>query len=247
MVPENSVTLHSMNLLLLNPSDVIDNFTVVRGRQFEYLKTVHKAEVGDKITLGIVNGGIGTGVIKSINNESANIELTIESAAPRSLPLTIILALPRPKMLRRVLQTMAAMGVKDIYLVNCSRVEKSYWQSPLLERGAIEEQLLLGLEQAKDTVFPIVHLRKLFKPFVQDELHSIAAGSLAITAHPGTNNKCPINCSSPVTLAIGPEGGFIPYEIELLKEQGFDAVHLGPRILRVENAVPALVSRLFPA
>ncbi|MDB2481016.1 16S rRNA (uracil(1498)-N(3))-methyltransferase, partial [Porticoccaceae bacterium] len=42
-------------------------------------------------------------------------------------------------------------------------------------------------------------------------------------------------------------GGFIPYEIDKLNQVGFESVHLGQRILRVENAVPALVSRLFPS
>jgi RsmE family RNA methyltransferase len=51
--------------------------------------------------------------------------------------------------------------------------------------------------------------------------------------------------NQPCTLAIGPEGGFIPYEIEKLQQAGFAGVHLGARILRVENAVTALVSRLF--
>ena len=37
-----------------------------------------------------------------------------------------------------------------------------------------------------------------------------------------------------------------PYEVELLQAGGFEPVHLGPRILRVETAVTALVARLYP-
>ena len=150
-------------------------------------------------------------------------------------------------MLRRTLQSVTAMGVKEIYLVNSSRVEKSFWQSPFLQPQAIEEQLILGLEQARDTLMPKLHMRKRFKPFVEDELGGIIKGSQALVAHPVTDVPCPINCNSAVTLAIGPEGGFIAYEVELLSSIGFEAVHLGPRILRVEVAVPALISRLFPA
>ena len=139
------------------------------------------------------------------------------------------------------------MGVKNVYLVNASRVEKSFWQSPLLAPESIEEQLLLGLEQSRDTLLPAVHLRKLFKPFVEDELKGIVGESTAIVAHPISEQRCPIDCQVPITLAIGPEGGFIPFEIEKLIQAGFDPVHLGRRILRVENAVPALLSRLYPA
>jgi RsmE family RNA methyltransferase len=189
---------------------------------------------------------MGIGKILTIDNSKMSLALTLDLSPPKPLPLTMILALPRPKMLRRILQTISAMGVKELYLVNSSRVEKSYWQSPFLSPKSIEEQLLLGLEQAKDTTLPNVHLRKLFKPFVEDELLKIAKDSLALVAHPSTDNRCPVDCNVSVTLAIGPEGGFIPYEIDLLKKHNFKATHVGERILRVENAIPAIISRLFP-
>ena len=196
--------------------------------------------------MGEVNGTMGRGKITTLTDEHATISLELDVLPPKPLPITVILALPRPKMLRRVLQTIAAMGVKNVYLINSTRVEKSFWQSPFLQPQAIEEQLILGLEQAKDTILPSVHLRKLFKPFVEDELTDIVGDSTAIIAHPGAKTPCPINLNSQVTLAIGPEGGFIPYEVTKLSAIGFDPMHLGPRILRVETAVPALLGRLFP-
>jgi hypothetical protein len=56
---------------------------------------------------------------------------------PRPLPLTVVLALPRPKMLRRILRALAEVGVKELHLINSYRVEKSYWQSPLLAPTAL--------------------------------------------------------------------------------------------------------------
>jgi RsmE family RNA methyltransferase len=139
------------------------------------------------------------------------------------------------------------MGVKTIYLINSSRVEKSFWQTPFLEKQAIEHQLILGLEQSRDTILPTVIQKKLFKPFVEDELTNIIGESTALVGHPQGSEPCPINIQTPATLVVGPEGGFIPYEIEKLQEVGVKAVTIGPRILRVETAIPALISRLFPS
>ena len=236
-----------MNLLLLKPEQVSQQVAIVSGRQLENLLAVQRAQVGDSVRIGLINGLMGQAIIKSLSAEQATLEINLDTPPPPVTPLCLILALPRPKMLRRTLQSVAAMGVKEIYLVNSRRVEKSFWQSPFLQPQAIEEQLMLGLEQARDTLMPTLHMRKRFKPFVEDELGEIIKGSQALLAHPVTDAPCPIHCESAVTLAIGPEGGFIHYEVELLNSVGFKAVHIGPRILRVEVAVPALISRLFPA
>ena len=157
----------------------------------------------------------------------------------------MVLALPRPKMLRRVLQTVAAMGVPKVVLVNSYREEKSFWQTPFLEPEAIREQLILGLEQARDTVLPEIVIEKRFKPFVEDRLPAISEGTLGLVGHPGNYPACPRGLEEPVTLAIGPEGGWIPYENDLLVNAGLQPVQLGARILRVETAVTALLARLF--
>jgi 16S rRNA (uracil1498-N3)-methyltransferase len=236
-----------MNLLLLDSSQITHNQAEVTGRQLEHLKTVHKIEIGDSVRVGEINGLMGSGIIKSLTNDQAILDLKLETQPPTPLPLTLVMAMPRPKMLRRCLQTISTMGVKTIYLINSSRVEKSFWQTPFLETQAIENELILGLEQSQDTVLPAVYQKKLFKPFVEDELAEIIVESTALVGHPQGSQPCPINIKKPTTLVVGPEGGFIPYEIDKLNEVGVKAVTIGPRILRVETAIPALISRLFPS
>ena len=116
---------------------------------------------------------------------------------------------------------------------------KSFWQTPFLDPAAIRENLVLGLEQARDTVLPEIIVEKRFKPFVEDRLPALAAGSLGLVGHPGPWPACPRAVEKPVTLAIGPEGGWIPYEVDKLREAGLHPVQLGERILRVETAVSA--------
>lgn len=135
------------------------------------------------------------------------------------------------------------MGVKRLYLINAWRVEKSYWKSPRLSEENIRMQSILGLEQARDTVLPRIETRRLFRPFVEEELPALITGTRALVAHPYASAECPRSLSA-VTLAIGPEGGFIAKEIESLVKIGFEPVSLGPRILRVETAIAALLGRL---
>jgi len=236
-----------MNLILLHPDDGIDGAGRVRlrGRRLQHVLAVHRAAVGDELRLGLLGGDIGVGRVLQLTPELLELEVRLDQAPPAPLPVTLILALPRPKVLRRVLRTASAMGVKRLVLLNARRVEKSYWQSPYLEPFAIDEQLQLGLEQARDTVLPDVVLRPLFKPFVEDELPALSRGTLPLVAHPGAAAPCPRSVERLVTLAIGPEGGFIPYEIDLLVRCGFTPVNLGERILSTETAVPALLARLF--
>ncbi len=130
-------------------------------------------------------------------------------------------------------------------LLHTRRVEKSYWQSPELDPAKIHEHLVLGLEQARDTVLPEVNLAKGFRPFVEERLPKLLEGRRGLVAHPGMAQACPTGLEAPTVLFIGPEGGFIPFEVERLLAAGCEGIHLGPRILRVETAVVALLARLF--
>ena len=235
-----------MNLLLLEDADFIaPDRVVLRDRRLKHMQEVHRAEVGDSLRVGRIGGLLGSAELLRLESHEAELRITLDSPPPAKLPLTLVLALPRPKMLRRVFQTVATMGVPKVILVNSYRVEKSFWQTPFLEPAAIREQLILGLEQARDSVLPDIIIEKRFKPFVEDRLPQLADGTLGLVGHPGDYPPCPRAVTEPVTLAIGPEGGWIPYEIDLLNKAGLQPVQLGDRILRVETAVTALLARLF--
>ncbi|MDD1014054.1 16S rRNA (uracil(1498)-N(3))-methyltransferase [Pseudomonas rubra] len=235
-----------MNLLLLEEADFIAaDRVVLADRRFTHMQEIHRVAVGDTLRVGRIGGLMGQAVVLRLEGHEAELSVSFDLPPPAKLPLTLVLALPRPKMLRRVFQTVATMGVPKVILVNSYRVEKSFWQTPFLEPEAIREQLILGLEQTRDTVLPEVIIEKRFKPFVEDRLPAISAGTLGLVGHPGQYPACPRGLNEPVTLAIGPEGGWIPYEIDLLGKAGLSPVQLGERILRVETAVTALLARLF--
>jgi RsmE family RNA methyltransferase len=237
-----------MNLLILFDNDFIDEQRVrLTDRRLQHVITIHQSQRGDSVRVGLLNGSMGKGIIESLSAEEMILTITLDQAPPKPLPLTLIVALPRPKMLRRILRTSAELGIKTLYFINSYKVEKSYWQSPALKPQTVENYFIQGLEQSRDTMLPSLHLRKRFKPFIEDELPDIIKNTKALVAHPNLGDYCPQPLDQATTLMIGPEGGFIPYEIEKLLDIGFSGIHLGERILRVENAITVLTAKLFSA
>lgn len=237
-----------MNVILLDPREAIapNEFVIRDARRLHHLRDVHRAKPQDRFSVGVLGGLLGKATLLSLDAEHARFAVEcLDTPPPSALPVHLVLALPRPRMLARSLEHVTALGVKNITLLHTRRVEKSYWQSPELDENKIHQHLLLGLEQAKDTVLPNVTLRKGFRPFVEDNLPTLLEARRGLLAHPGMPNACPRGINDETLLLIGPEGGFIEWEVEKLLDAGCEGIHLGPRILRVETAVTALLARLF--
>ena len=249
-----------MNCILLPESDIALPYAQINDpAQITHIHKVLNLQLGDTLKIGQLGGHLGTAVITDMaatkiaadSIQLGNVQL--DTAPPPKLDVTVVLALPRPKVLRRLIMDMTALGVRDIVLVNSYRTQKSYWQSPLLAR--IDEFVLEGLQQGVDTVAPRISMQKRFKPFVEDELASLITHD-AIVAHPysklsfkqylqqhAMQSAPSTKPALPSVVCIGSEGGWIDYEIELFAAQGCQAVHMGSRILRTEAAVNVLLGQ----
>ncbi|WP_353669607.1 16S rRNA (uracil(1498)-N(3))-methyltransferase [Marinomonas sp. THO17] len=218
-------------------------------RQQSHIHHVIQAKSGDVLRVGLLGEQLGEGVYQAASSDlPAHIHsLQLTQAPPKALPMVLVMALPRPNMLKRTLHNITAMGVKELYLIHSAKVEKSYWQSPVLQSESIHQILLEGLEQAKDTIMPNYTMVPRFRPFVEDQLPDILVGKMGLLAHPYQASACPVDLQEPCVLALGPEGGWNEFEVSKWLEAGMSAVHLGQRILKVETAVPVLLSRLYPA
>lgn len=224
------VTPNDPNFVTLDDPNVVQHFNHVL-----------KVGVGDTVKVGEIEGRLGVATVAEVTATQVVLsQIILDQAPPPKLPLTVVLAIPRPKVLRRLFLDMTAMGVSDIYLVNSYRSEKSYWQTPLLNH--IDTYIKEGLQQSCDTVFPRVHFKKRLKPFVEDELPSVIEDAQAIIAHPYATAKFAEvwEANKPHVLVIGAEGGFIEYEVDLFVKAGCQTATLGARILRTENAVSVL-------
>jgi RsmE family RNA methyltransferase len=246
----------AMNIILLEPSDCIDQTQAwLHGAAFEHCRHTLKVQVGETVQIRLLGGQLGNGIIRQINSDALLLDTTFNSAPPPKLSISLILAMPRPKVLKRVLRNAAELGVAEIILLNAYKVEKSYWQSPVINDA--QRYFKEGLEQAKDCIAPTLRCEKRFKPFVEDELPALIAEHQAFVAHPDRNAphfselealrpeaKHSTQAKTKRWLIVGPEGGFIPYEVEKLVACGCQPITMGPRIYRVENALSLLLQGL---
>lgn len=240
-----------MNIILVQAEEIQGNCVHLNDHRAEHIVKVLRADVGSKVKIGCVDGALGLGEILSIKKKYPfevvlRVELNEEKRPKPNLDL--ILALPRPIMLKRILSQVTALGVGTIFLVNAKRVEKSFWGASILEPSEYRGHLLQGLEQAVDTRVPSVEIHDKFKTFVEDYLPSIVDNyDSRICAHPTGDKKLGETIAEKkgrTLLAIGPEGGWIDYEVEKFSAQRFDCCTIGNRILKVDTAVIALHSQI---
>ncbi len=159
----------TMNLILLHREDFISDDRVrLDDRRFAHIRDILSAEQGKQYQVGLLGGKVGIGTVSVVAQDAVELTVALTEEPPDPMPATLIIALPRPKVFRRVLQGITAMGVKRIVLLNSWHVDKSYWHSPVLTAESLQEQLFLGLEQARDTILPKVEIQRRFKPFVED-------------------------------------------------------------------------------
>ena len=236
-----------MNIVLLDPRQTESEvWSITSKRQLEHLKQHINVQVGDTLKVGIREGKRYLTEVVEVTEQVVKLKPIQIEPVPAKLPVTLIVAMPRPKVLRRLIMDSVTLGVEKIILLHSYRVDKSYWQTPFLQQ--LDQYVTLGLEQAGDTIAPKIEIYKRFKPFVEDVLPGlITADCPAYVAHPYVDLKMPFAIDHPCTIVIGPEGGFIPYEVDLLIKNGCQAVSLGNRIIRTETVIPYVLGRLFSA
>jgi 16S rRNA (uracil1498-N3)-methyltransferase len=248
-----------VNLILFEAAEVDDRGRLVlEDRRGHHVCRVLRASPGDRVRLGMVHGGLGVGEVLSIGRDRVELAVTLTEDAPARPSVDLILAVPRPKVLPRLLQGASALGVGRIDLINAWRVDKSYLDAHYLEPAVLAHHARLGCEQGGSTWVPDVAVHRLLMPFVRElgERRQAARdaepeadpGELALIAHPRA--ATPIEgavlpgSQRRVLLAVGPEGGWIEREIETFLELGFLCVTAMDRVLRVDTAVSALLAQI---
>lgn len=239
-----------MNLILLQPNEVDgQGRCVLSGQRAKHVRSVLKSKEGQSLRIGLMNGPLGSGLVEQVGSDGIILKCAFDDVPPPPPRIDLLLAMPRPKVMKRLWAQLAALGVGRIVLLRADKVERYYFDSHVLEPDFYNELLVEGLQQARCTHLPEVLIRPLFKPFVEDELDHLFGGHLKLLADPsGAQGMADLMASASdtdrVVLAIGPEGGWTPYELEHLVSHGFQLFGLGQRILRTDTATVALISIL---
>jgi RsmE family RNA methyltransferase len=240
-----------MNLILLEPRDRVDGSCVtLTDARATHLLDVLRVTPGQSVRLGMLDGPLGVGTVESAGDAGVTLRCVFETEPPPRPRADVLLALPRPKVMRRLWAQLAALGVGQIILTNASRVERDYFDTHILTEASYRPLLIEGLQQARDTWLPKVSIHRQFRILVEDRLDDLFPSDVRLVADPSgiaSIAQTVIGRDDRVLIAIGPDGGWNEFELSLLEAHGFARVGLGRRTLRVDTACVALLSQVHSA
>jgi RsmE family RNA methyltransferase len=236
-----------VNLIILDPGEIGDAGGVrLSGPRASHLLNALKVSAGQPVRVGVLDGPLGMAVVQTIADASVDLQCEFDTAVPPRPLVDVLLALPRPKVMRRLWSQIAALGVGRILLTNAERVERNYFDAHAVRPEHYRPLLIEGLQQARDTRLPIVSVHRQLKVLVEDQLDGLVGGGLRLVADHMATNAVSVaareSAEDRILLAIGPEGGWNDFERALLRDHGFQAVAIGPRTLRSDTACIALLA-----
>ena len=236
-----------MNLVLLEADEIdADGGVTLTGGRAAHLLKVLRVAPGHDVRIGVVDGPLGVGAVASIGDGTVALRCALETDIPPRPRIDLLLAVPRPKVMRRLWAQIAALGVGRIILTNAEKVERNYFDTHILEPATYRPLLVEGLQQARDTRLPVVSIHRQFRKLIEDDLGALAGLGCRVVADPSATQPIAtvVRCGRDerVLLAVGPEGGWNPFELGLLEARGFLSGGLGPRTLRTDTACVALLT-----
>lgn len=208
-----------------------------------HLHSTLKAVPGDVFKCTVLGKHLCLGKIAELTDSKCQLELF--EFAPHQTPwFNLVVGLSRPQTTKKILEHATTFGAKNIHFFKAALSEKSYQDSKVFEAKECEEYLLAGLSQSGiyaeipavkvDKYNPAEHYRNHSQKYILD-LHGKESF---------LDLKDSIHFDTDITLAIGPERGFISDDIARFHEAGFKSIKISSSILRVEHAIYSAVSQL---
>jgi RsmE family RNA methyltransferase len=242
--------------MILEPGEVGAAGDVrLSGPRASHLLAVLGAGAGRTVRVGLLDGPRGRATVTAVGEGTVELTCSFDATAPDRPRVDLLLAVPRPKVMRRLWAQLAALGVGRIILTNAERVERPYFDTHVLRPECYRPLLIEGLQQAQDTRLPEVSIHRRLKVLIEDELDGLSGRGLRLVADPSSSiaasdavqERVATDPGARVLLAVGPEGGWNAFELDLLGSHGFGRVGMGPRTLRTDTACLALLALVHDA
>ena len=208
------------------------------------LKHIHqtlKLKLNDKVKCTILNVGLFEAQVISLSENSCKFEIQSKIRSCDSW-FNLVVGISRPQTTKKILEHATTFGASKIHFFKANLSEKSYLDAKVFEGNSFLEHTTAGLSQsALYFKLPEVRVDK-YNPastYVAESNKFI----LDLKADKSFLDHS-IDFTRPITLAVGPERGFIAEDLERFHQAGFISVKISSSILRVEHAIYSAISQL---
>lgn len=211
-----------------------------------HLSRVLRLGVGDACVLFNGDGHDYAARIVALGKRELRVAVDAATAVLRESPLhiTLLQAIARGEKMDLILQKATELGVAQVRPLSSQRSEVKLDDARAEKRLSHWRSVVASAcEQSGRAVVP-----EVIAPLpLAAALAALSAGGLRLRLDPaGDINLRTLELAQamPVLLAVGPEGGWSPLDLEELRAAGFVGLRLGPRILRTETAGLAAIAAL---
>lgn len=218
-----------------------NRITIADAHRLSHLQQVIKAKLGQELKVTVLGHGLSVAQISKIDSREMIMEVIKDFQQPQYPHIHLVVGLSRPPTMKKILEHASSMGVRYFHFFPAKLSEKSYGDSKIWSDGKAEQAMIDGLSQSAHYWHcPEIHLYKSM-----NQLPSFDSADRRILSLADGQKKSmkPIDKEKDLVLAFGPERGFTSEEDQILQERGFQAVSLGPSVLRVEIAVFASLAQ----
>ena len=218
----------------LGPGEV-----VLDGSEAHHLATVRRIRPGDEVVLFNGDGNEYPAVVVAAGKKSVVLTVLAARAADRELPFPLVVASALPKGDRAdfLVEKLTELGATRFVPLVAER-------SVVVPKAATAEKLRRAVVEASKQCGRN-RLMAVDEP--RDWKDFLALPDLPVTRfvlHTSDAPDRPVRSDAGVVVAVGPEGGFAPHEVEAAAAAGWRVATLGPRVLRVETAALAAAATL---
>jgi 16S rRNA (uracil1498-N3)-methyltransferase len=219
------------------PGSLLGDRVTISGDVHHHLHNVLRTRLGSVLTLLDGQGRCCEVELEAISKREASARVIRRwRDEERTLPISLIQGMPKADKFDLILQKGTELGVRCFQPIETDNTVPQVNAARMVKRAQRWSRIATeAARQCRRSFLPEVRSVQKLTEVISGETDDLKlvlweAGSVPLAV------ALPEKTPTGVTLLVGPEGGFTDQEIKHISGAGFQAVHLGPRILRTETA-----------